>query len=160
MRIGQGIDVHAFGEGNHVMLCGVKIPHSRGLEAHSDGDVALHALMDAMLGALGLGDIGEHFPPSDAQYAGANSAELLNHVCKLIENKGYELGNMDMTIICEEPKISPYKQTMLENLARLLKVHPHQLSVKATTTEKLGFTGRREGITTSVVLLLQAIVPG
>ena len=160
MRIGQGIDVHAFGPGNHVMLCGIRIEHNRGLEAHSDGDVALHALMDAMLGALGLGDIGEHFPPADPRYAGADSGELLKHVHQLIEQKGYQLSNMDMTILCEEPKILPHRANMIKMLGQLLKVNPNKLSVKATTTEKLGFTGRREGIAASVVLLLEQITPG
>ncbi len=154
MRIGSGFDVHAFGEGNHVVLGGLKIPHAQGLVAHSDGDVVLHALCDALLGALALGDIGKHFPPGDEQWRGANSRDLLRHCISLVQEKGYELGNADITIICEQPKISPHTEAMRKNIAEDCQTNVSQISVKATTTEKLGFTGRNEGIAAQAVVLL------
>ncbi len=154
MRIGSGFDVHAFGDGDHVILGGVRIPHEQGLIAHSDGDVVLHALCDAMLGALALGDIGKHFPPSDERWRGANSRDLLRHCFSLIQGKGYALGNADVTIICEQPKISAHSQQMQKNIADDCQVNVDQISVKATTTEKLGFTGRGEGIAAQATVLL------
>lgn len=154
MRIGQGFDVHAFCEGDHVMLGGVRIPHSQGLKAHSDGDVALHALADALLGALALGDIGHFFPDTDAAWRGADSAVLLQKVYQQITERGYRLGNADITIICQQPKIAPHVSAMRERIAALLETGIGQISVKATTTEKLGFTGRGEGIAVTAVVLL------
>jgi 2-C-methyl-D-erythritol 2,4-cyclodiphosphate synthase len=146
MRIGQGFDVHAFGDGDHVMLGGVRIAHGRGLLAHSDGDVVIHALCDALLGALALGDIGRHFPPGDARWRDADSRTFLRHCATLVDAKGYRLGNADITIVCEQPKIAPHAVAMRANLADDLRCDPDSVSVKATTTETLGFTGRGEGI--------------
>lgn len=154
MRIGSGFDVHAFGDGDHVVLGGVKIPHAKGLDAHSDGDVVLHALCDAILGALALGDIGKHFPPGDERWRGADSRDLLRHCISLVQSKGYSLNNADLTIICEHPKITPYGEQMKNNIAEDCQVMCDQISVKATTTEKLGFTGRGEGIASQAVVLL------
>jgi 2-C-methyl-D-erythritol 2,4-cyclodiphosphate synthase len=157
LRIGQGFDVHAFGEGDHVMLGGVRIPHERGLAAHSDGDVAIHALCDAILGALALGDIGRHFPPSDPRWAGADSRLFLRHCAGLMREHGFRLGNADLTLVCERPKIGPHAADMRAVLAADLGADPALVSVKATTTESLGFTGRGEGIAAqAVVLLVQA----
>jgi 2-C-methyl-D-erythritol 2,4-cyclodiphosphate synthase len=156
IRIGQGFDVHAFTEGDHVMLAGVRIPHHQGLLAHSDGDVALHALADALLGALALGDIGHFFPDTDPAWRGADSAELLRQVYQRVTELGYQLGNADITIICQQPKIAPHVNAMRERISTLLNSSVAQVSVKASTTEKLGFTGRGEGIAvTAVVLLLR-----
>ena len=154
MRIGQGYDVHAFGEGNCISIGGVVIPFDRGLIAHSDGDVLIHALMDALLGALGLGDIGHHFPDTDPQYRDCNSRELLKQVRILMDAQGYRLGNADMTIIAEMPKMAPHLRSMRKNLAKDLNCGEDQLNIKATTTEKLGFTGRSEGIASQAVVLL------
>lgn len=154
IRIGQGLDVHAFEDGDFVTLAGVKIPHTRGLKAHSDGDVILHALSDALLGALALGDIGQHFPDTDPEFKGADSRVLLRHVYTLIQDRGYELQNADITVACERPKLAPYNLKMRQNIADDLDVELTQVSVKATTTEKLGFTGRQEGIFASAVVLL------
>ena len=154
MRIGHGYDVHKFGEGDHVVLGGVRIPHPQGLVAHSDGDVVLHALCDALLGACSLGDIGQHFPDTDDQYAGADSRELLRHVYALIKAKGYRLGNADITIVAQTPKMSPHNSAMRSHIADDLEADLSQINVKATTTEKLGFTGRKEGIATHAVVLL------
>lgn len=154
MRIGNGFDVHAFGEGDHVILGGVRIAHDKGLIAHSDGDVVLHALCDAMLGALALGDIGKHFPPGDERWRGANSRELLRQCFAMIREKGYALNNADITIICERPKIAAHGEQMQKNIAQDCQVRADQVSVKATTTEKLGFTGRSEGIAAQAVVLL------
>jgi len=145
-RSGTGFDVHRLVAGEELWLCGVKIEHHSGLSGHSDADVALHALTDAMLGALALGDIGDHFPPSDPQWRGASSGQFVTHAMKLAREKGYALANADITIICEEPKIGPHKQVMRERLAAILDTPLDHISVKATTTEKLGFTGRKEGI--------------
>jgi 2-C-methyl-D-erythritol 2,4-cyclodiphosphate synthase len=153
-RIGQGIDVHAFGPGDHVVIGGVRIPHDQGIVAHSDGDVAIHALCDAILGALALGDIGTHFPPSDPRWRNADSREFLRHVRALAANAGYVLGNADITIVCERPKIAPHAEAMRLNLAADLSVGLEVVSVKATTSEKLGFTGRGEGIAAFAVALL------
>lgn len=155
MRIGQGYDVHAFGAGDHVVLGGVRIAHERGIVAHSDGDVAIHALCDAILGALALGDIGTHFPPSDERWRGADSRRFLKHCAVLMREHGFELGNGDVTIVCERPKIAPHAAAMRSNLAADLGCAIERVSVKATTTEKLGFTGRGEGIAAMAVVLLQ-----
>lgn len=154
IRIGQGFDVHAFGDGDHVMLGGVRVAHARGVLAHSDGDVVLHALCDAMLGALALGDIGMHFPPSDAQWKGADSRALLRRCNELLRARGWRVGNADITVICERPKIAPHAQTMRETIAADLDVSVDAVSVKATTSERLGFTGREEGIAAQAVCLL------
>jgi 2-C-methyl-D-erythritol 2,4-cyclodiphosphate synthase len=154
IRIGQGFDVHAFGEGDHVFLGGVRIPHDRGVVAHSDGDVAIHALCDAMLGALALGDIGQHFPPSDPQWKDADSRAFLRRCNALIGERGWRVGNADITVVCERPKVGPHASAMRELLASDLGVEPAAVSVKATTSEKLGFTGRGEGIAAQAVVLL------
>ncbi|MFT4255725.1 MAG: 2-C-methyl-D-erythritol 2,4-cyclodiphosphate synthase [Pseudoxanthomonas sp.] len=154
IRIGQGFDVHAFGDGDHVMLGGVKIPHERGVLAHSDGDVVLHALCDAMLGALALGDIGVHFPPSDDHWKGADSRAFVRHCNALIAEQGWQVGNCDVTVICERPKVGPHAHAMREVIARDLGIALGAVSVKATTSEKLGFTGRGEGIAAQAVVLL------
>ncbi|WP_260922104.1 bifunctional 2-C-methyl-D-erythritol 4-phosphate cytidylyltransferase/2-C-methyl-D-erythritol 2,4-cyclodiphosphate synthase [Novosphingobium sp. 9] len=146
MRVGTGYDVHALVEGEELWLAGIRIEHTHGLSGHSDADVAIHALVDAMLGAVGAGDIGQHFPPSDPQWRGAASDQFLAHAAKLAGEAGYRLGNADLTIICEAPKIGPHREAMRQRLAAILNVDPVLISVKATTTEKLGFTGRSEGI--------------
>lgn len=156
MRIGHGFDVHKFGEGDFVTLGGVQIPYEKGLIAHSDGDVALHALSDALLGAAALGDIGKHFPDTDDAYAGADSRVLLRHVVGLIRDKGYRVGNVDITIIAQAPKMAPHIQSMRECIASDLSVRLDDVNVKATTTEKLGFEGRKEGISVHAVALLLA----
>lgn len=153
-RIGQGLDVHAFEEGDFVTLAGLKIPHTQGLKAHSDGDVVLHALSDALLGALALGDIGQHFPDTDPQYKGADSRVLLKQVYQLILQRGYQLNNADITVACERPKLAPHNLAMRQSIANVLGVDVEQISMKATTTEKLGFTGRQEGIFASAIVLL------
>ena len=156
IRIGHGFDVHAFGDGDHVMLGGVRVPHVRGIVAHSDGDVVLHALCDAMLGALALGDIGIHFPPSDARWKGADSRAFVRHCDGLIRARGWRIGNCDITVICERPKVGPHALAMRETVAQLLGVALDCVSIKATTSEKLGFTGREEGIAAQAVVLLFA----
>ena len=155
-RIGQGLDVHAFTDGDHVMLCGVRLRHDRGLAAHSDGDVAIHALCDAMLGASAQGDIGQHFPPGDEQWRGADSSVLLAKVRDLLAEQGWQLVNLDLTIACESPLIGPHVSDMRETLADLLGIPVGVVSVKATTTEQLGFCGRGEGIAALAVVLIQA----
>ncbi|WP_130802669.1 2-C-methyl-D-erythritol 2,4-cyclodiphosphate synthase [Acinetobacter ihumii] len=154
IRIGQGMDVHAFEDGDHVTLAGVKIPHTHGLKAHSDGDVVLHALADALLGALALGDIGQHFPDTDPEFKGADSRVLLKHVYQLILDRGYVLNNADITVACERPKLAPHHLQMRQSIADVLDLDITQISVKATTTEKLGFTGRQEGILSTATVLL------
>lgn len=156
IRIGQGFDVHKFAEGRELWLCGVKIDHERGLLGHSDADVALHALCDALLGALALGDIGKHFPDTDPAYKGIDSKKLLAHVYSLIEQRGWQLGNADITVMAEEPKLKPYIGIMRETIASVMQTDPDRISVKATTTEKLGFTGRREGIAAMAVVLINS----
>jgi 2-C-methyl-D-erythritol 2,4-cyclodiphosphate synthase len=158
LRIGQGFDVHAFGEGDHVVLGGVRVPHDRGVLAHSDGDVVIHALCDAMLGALALGDIGKHFPPSDPQWKDADSRQFLRHCRELLSTHGgWRVGNADVTVICERPKVGPHAEAMRSSLAEDMGIATSDISVKATTSEKLGFTGRGEGIAAqAVVLLVQA----
>ncbi|VDC31958.1 bifunctional 2-C-methyl-D-erythritol 4-phosphate cytidylyltransferase/2-C-methyl-D-erythritol 2,4-cyclodiphosphate synthase [Pseudogemmobacter humi] len=146
VRMGNGYDVHAFTEGDHVWLCGVKIAHDRGLLGHSDADVGMHALTDAIYGALAMGDIGRHFPPSDPQWKGAASHIFLSHAVKSAAGQGYRIGNCDVTLVCERPKIGPHAAAMQEALARIIGCDPARISVKATTSERLGFTGREEGI--------------
>ncbi|MGY8986725.1 MAG: 2-C-methyl-D-erythritol 2,4-cyclodiphosphate synthase, partial [Sphingomonadales bacterium] len=145
-RIGQGFDVHKFEEGDHVTLCGVNISHTQGLKGHSDADVAIHAITDCLLGAISKGDIGEHFPPSDPQWKNAPSSLFLKHVSDLISNQGGVIINIDLTILCEAPKITPHKEKMRKVIAEILNLSISRVSVKATTTERLGFTGREEGI--------------
>ncbi|HSH29293.1 MAG TPA: 2-C-methyl-D-erythritol 2,4-cyclodiphosphate synthase [Thiohalobacter sp.] len=154
MRIGQGFDAHAFKTGGRLVLGGVEIPHDKGLEAHSDGDVALHALCDALLGAAALGDIGRHFPDSDPQYTGVDSRVLLREVMQKLAAKGYRVVNADLTLVAQTPKLAPHIEAMRANIAADLKVDPDGVNVKATTTERMGFTGRGEGIAALAVALL------
>lgn len=154
IRIGHGFDVHAFGDGDHLMLGGVRVPHARGVLAHSDGDVVIHALCDAMLGALALGDIGRHFPPDDPRWKGADSRSFLRHCDALLREGGWRVGNADVTVVCERPKIGPHVAAMRGTLAQDLGIAIDDVSVKATTTERLGFTGRGEGIAAHAVCLL------
>ena len=156
MRVGTGYDVHRLETGEELWLCGVKLEHDRGLSGHSDADVALHAVVDAVLGAAGAGDIGQHFPPSDPQWRGAPSARFVEHAVSLAAAKGLRVGNVDLTIICEAPKIGPHRDAMRDTLAQLLGVHADAVNVKATTTEGLGFTGRGEGIAAQAVATLIA----
>jgi 2-C-methyl-D-erythritol 4-phosphate cytidylyltransferase/2-C-methyl-D-erythritol 2,4-cyclodiphosphate synthase len=153
-RVGSGFDVHRFTEGDHVMLCGVSIPHDRALAGHSDADVALHALVDAILGALGASDIGVHFPPSDARWHGAESRVFVEHACQLVRDAGTCFTNVDLTVICERPDLGPHKPAMSERLAELLDLPVGRIGLKATTTEGLGFTGRGEGIAAQAVVSL------
>ena len=157
MRIGQGFDVHAFCEGDFVVLGGVKIPFSQGLKAHSDGDVLLHALADALLGAVALGDIGHLFPDTSDEWAGADSRELLRTVMQRVQDEGFAVVNVDTTIIAQAPKMAPHVETMRLNIAADLGVPVNRVSVKATTSEKLGFTGRGEGIACQAVCLLEPV---
>lgn len=157
VRTGSGYDVHRLADGEELWLCGVRIEHDRGLVGHSDADVALHALVDALLGAIGAGDIGDHFPPGDAQWRGVASSRFVEHAVSLVNARGYAISNVDLTIICEEPRIGPHRQAMRANLAGLLAVHPDAVSVKATTTERLGFTGRGEGIAAQAIASLHRI---
>ena len=154
MRIGHGYDVHRLVEGRKLILGGVEIPYGLGLLGHSDADVLLHAVSDALLGAAALGDIGKHFPDTDPKYKGADSRVLLRHVVKLIREKGWQVGNVDVTVIAQAPKLSPNIPQMRENLAQDLEVEPDAVNVKATTEERLGFTGRGEGIACHAVCLL------
>lgn len=153
IRIGQGYDVHRLVEGRDLWLCGVKVPHTLGLLGHSDADVAIHALCDALLGALALGDIGRHFPDSDPAFSGIDSKILLGHVGRLISDQGYAIGNIDLTIMAQRPKLAPYIEEMRSVLASVLGIGKERVSVKATTTEGLGFEGRGEGISASAVAL-------
>jgi len=159
MRIGHGFDVHRFGPGSEVILGGVAIPHDQGLVAHSDGDVLVHALCDALLGAMGLGDIGHHFPDTDPALAGVDSRLLLRRVVAQLRTEGWALANMDATLVAEAPRMAPHISAMRANLAQDLQVAENQVNVKATTTEKLGFTGRGEGIAAHAVVLLIAAAP-
>jgi 2-C-methyl-D-erythritol 2,4-cyclodiphosphate synthase len=154
MRIGFGVDVHAFGPGNFVMLGGVRVPYSRGVIAHSDGDVVLHALCDALLGAGGLGDIGQHFKDSDPQWKGADSKQFVRAVMAMLRARGLKVGNADVTILSEAPKVSPIRDEMRRQIASLLEVSEDRVNVKATTTEKLGFLGRSEGLAAQAAVLL------
>ena len=153
-RIGQGYDVHRLVPGRELVLCGVKIPHSTGLLGHSDADVAVHALMDALIGALALGDIGGFFPDTDPAYAGADSMKLLEQVLADPRVRDWRVENLDLTIVAQKPRLLPYRETMRQNLAAALRICVGQVSVKATTTEKLGFEGREEGISAACVVLL------
>lgn len=153
-RIGHGFDVHKFGEGDHLVLGGVRIPYDKSFIAHSDGDVALHALSDALLGAAALGDIGRHFPDTDAQYIGADSRNLLRSVVSKIHSAGYKVGNVDITIVAQAPKMAPHIEQMRAHIAADLQVDVGAVNVKATTTEQLGYTGRKEGIAVHAVALL------
>jgi len=146
IRLGNGFDVHAFCDGDHVMLCGVAVPHDRGLLGHSDADVGMHAITDAIYGALAEGDIGRHFPPSDPQWKGAESHIFLRHAVALAAEKGFRVSNIDCTLICERPKVGPHAEAMQEALATITGIEAGRISVKATTSERLGFTGRGEGI--------------
>lgn len=157
IRVGQGIDVHAFEDGDHLMICGVSVPHTQGFRAHSDGDVALHALCDALLGAAGLGDIGHHFPDTDPKWQGANSAILLKTVLEAIAAEGWVMSSCDITVVAQEPKLAPFVAEMRERVAALTNVPNSAANVKATTSEHLGFTGRKEGIAAFAVCLLQSI---
>ncbi|PAE14815.1 2-C-methyl-D-erythritol 2,4-cyclodiphosphate synthase [Virgibacillus sp. 7505] len=154
-RIGQGFDVHAFAENRPCIIGGITIPYELGLLGHSDADVLLHTIADACLGALALGDIGKHFPDTDPAFKDADSEVLLRHVWQLVKEKGYKLGNLDCTVIAQAPKMAPYIDQIRENVAGMLDAEPGQINVKATTTEQLGFTGRKEGIAAQAVVLLQ-----
>lgn len=157
MRIGQGFDVHAFGPGDHIVIGGVSIPYERGLVAHSDGDVLLHALCDALLGAAALGDIGQHFPDTDPAFKNVDSRDLLREVYRKIQESQYQLVNADMTIVAQAPKMAPHISEMVEKIAADLQTSTDAINVKATTTEHLGFTGRKEGIAAFATILLQKI---
>jgi 2-C-methyl-D-erythritol 2,4-cyclodiphosphate synthase len=154
MRIGQGYDVHAFGPGDHVTLGGVHLPHDRGVVAHSDGDVLLHALCDALLGAMGVGDIGQHFPDTDPQWRGASSRLFLRHCATLLETRGWRLVNADLTVLAEAPRLGPHRAAMRENIATDLGVDGERINIKATTSEGLGAFGRGEGLACHAVVLL------
>ena len=155
MRIGFGYDVHRYQKGEDLILGGVKIDYDMGLEGHSDADVLVHALMDALLGAMALGDIGKHFPDTDEKYRGIDSLVLLEHVCSLMEKEGWTLGNLDCTLVMQAPKVAGYIDRMRENIARTMNVDTDRVSVKATTEEKLGFSGRLEGVKAYAVCLLE-----
>src|SRR5580698_1624881 len=154
MRMGSGFDVHAFGPGDFIMLGGVRVPHSHGVLAHSDGDVVLHALCDALLGAAGLGDIGEHFANDDPQWRGADSARFVRRVLALLQERGLTVGNVDITVLAEKPKLAPHRSAIRNKVAALLEIPAEQVNVKATTTEGLGFLGRGEGIGAQAIALL------
>ena len=155
-RIGNGYDVHRLVEGRKLILGGVNIPHSLGLDGHSDADVLCHALCDSLLGASGAGDLGKHFPDTDDQWEGVSSLVLLEETAKIIAERGYQITNIDTTIVAQQPKLGPHIQAMTRNIAECLKIHFDQVNIKATTTENLGFTGREEGISAYAVVLLQA----
>ncbi|OEF97962.1 2-C-methyl-D-erythritol 2,4-cyclodiphosphate synthase [Desulfuribacillus alkaliarsenatis] len=155
MRIGIGYDVHRFADNRELIIGGVKIEHKQGLLGHSDADVLLHAIKDAILGALALGDIGKHFPDTDEKYKGISSVKLLEHVWELVESKGYQMGNLDSIIIAEKPKMAPHIEAMREIIAKACRCEIGQVGVKATTTERLGFTGREEGIAAQAVVMLE-----
>ncbi|MBM4198243.1 MAG: 2-C-methyl-D-erythritol 2,4-cyclodiphosphate synthase [Gammaproteobacteria bacterium] len=155
IRVGSGFDVHAFGPGDHVMLGGLRVPHEAGVIAHSDGDVLLHALTDAVLGAGGLGDIGQHFPDSDPRWRGAASGQFLRHAVSLLKQAGYQVINADLTLLCEAPRLATHRAAIRESIATLLEVAVDAVNLKATTTEKMGFLGRREGIAAAAVVLIE-----
>ena len=157
IRIGHGFDVHAFTQGDHLMLGGVKIPFDQAFKAHSDGDVLIHALCDALLGAAALGDIGQHFPDTDKAFKGIDSRELLRRVRDIVAQTGYQVGNVDATIVAQAPKLMPHLEAMCENLAKDLLIGIQQINIKATTTEKLGYPGRGEGIAAHAVALLSLV---
>jgi 2-C-methyl-D-erythritol 4-phosphate cytidylyltransferase/2-C-methyl-D-erythritol 2,4-cyclodiphosphate synthase len=151
VRTATGYDVHKFTAGDHIMLCGIRVAHDHGLEGHSDADVGLHAITDALLGCIGAGDIGQHFPPTDERWRGAASWKFLDHAAALVAAKGGVINHVDVTIICERPKVGPHRDAMTAKIAEILQLDPSRVSVKATTTEGLGFTGRREGIAASAI---------
>lgn len=155
MRIGSGLDVHAFGPGDSIVLGGVRIPHTRGIVAHSDGDVVLHALCDAMLGAAGLGDIGMHFPDTDPVWKGADSRRFVAAVLDMLSVRKFKVGNADITLLAQSPKLSPYRLEIRRSLAQMLSITENQVNIKATTTEHLGFIGRNEGIAAQAIVLLE-----
>ena len=155
MRVGSGFDVHAFGAGDALMLGGVRVPHTHGVRAHSDGDVLLHALCDALLGAAGLGDIGQHFPDSDPKWRGADSARFVAAVLALLHARGFTVANADLTLICEAPRLAPHREAVCARVAQLLGVERARVNLKATTSEGLGFLGRAEGIAAQAVVLLR-----
>ena len=154
IRVGNGFDVHRFGNGDRVILCGIEVPHTHELKGHSDADVGMHAITDAIYGALAMGDIGQHFPPSDNQWKGADSALFLRHAGELATAQGYAISNIDLTLICERPKIGPHAAAMAQKIAQILGIAPGRVSIKATTSERLGFTGREEGIAAMATTLL------
>jgi 2-C-methyl-D-erythritol 2,4-cyclodiphosphate synthase len=157
MRIGSGFDVHAYGPGDSIVLGGVRIPHSRGVIAHSDGDVVLHALCDAMLGAAGLGDIGMHFPDTDVVWKGADSRRFVAAVLEMLAVRRFRVGNADITLLAQTPKVSPYRLEIRRSLAQMLGITENQVNIKATTTEHLGFIGRNEGLAAQAIVLLEAL---
>lgn len=158
-RIGIGYDVHAFGPGDHVILGGVRLAHSHGIVAHSDGDVLVHAICDALLGALALGDIGRHFPPGDPQWAGADSRIMLRAVQAMLHERGWRVGNVDAVVVCERPKLLPHVESMRVNIAEDLRIAVDAVGIKATTSERLGFTGRGEGIAAQAVAMIEQRAP-
>jgi 2-C-methyl-D-erythritol 2,4-cyclodiphosphate synthase len=155
LRVGSGIDIHAFGPGDSVMLAGLRVPHTHGIVAHSDGDVLLHALVDALLGAAGLGDIGMHFPDTDPRWRGADSARFVQHACGLLEQRGYRVVNADLTLLAQVPKIAALRESMRERVAQLLSLPPELVNIKATTPEHLGFIGRKEGLAAIASVLIE-----
>ena len=157
IRVGSGIDVHAFGPGDHVMLGGVRLPHTQGVRAHSDGDVLLHALCDALLGAAGLGDIGQHFPDSDPQWRGAASGQFVTHAVALLAVRGWQVVNADLTLLAEAPRIAGQRDTVRASVAGLLGIAVEAVNLKATTTEKLGFAGRGEGLAAMATVLIESV---
>ena len=157
IRVGSGIDVHAFGPGDHVMLGGVRLPHTQGVRAHSDGDVLLHALCDALLGAAGLGDIGQHFPDSDPQWRGAASGQFVRHAVQLLAARGWQVVNADLTLLAEAPRIAGQRDTVRASVAGLLGIAVEAVNLKATTTEKLGFAGRGEGLAAMATVLIESV---
>jgi 2-C-methyl-D-erythritol 2,4-cyclodiphosphate synthase len=159
MRVGSGFDVHGFGPGDHVMLGGVKVPHERGVVAHSDGDVLLHALCDALLGAAGLGDIGQHFKDSDPRWRGADSAQFVTTVVGMLRGRSFVVVNADLTLIAQAPRLAPHREAIRSRIAQLLGLEPARVNLKATTTEGLGFLGRAEGIAAQAVVLLKSGEP-
>lgn len=154
-RIGQGYDVHAFGPGDHVMLGGVSVPHTQGVQAHSDGDVVLHALCDALLGAMALGDIGMHFPDTDPQWRGVDSRVFVRHVARLLAERKYQVVNVDTTVLAETPRLGKYREPMRANIAADLNISLEQVNLKATTSEGLGFIGKREGLACHAIVLIE-----
>ncbi len=154
-RIGQGYDVHAFGEGDHVMLGGVRVPHTQGVQAHSDGDVVLHALCDALLGAMAAGDIGMHFPDTDPQWRGADSRVFLRHIAGLLRERNYTVVNVDTTVLADAPRLGKYREQMRSNIAADLNISATQVNIKATTSEGLGFIGKREGLACHAIALIE-----
>jgi len=159
MRVGSGFDVHGFGPGDHVMLGGVRVPHERGVVAHSDGDVLLHALCDALLGAAGLGDIGQHFKDTDPQWRGADSAQFVTTVVAMLRGRSFVVVNADLTLIAQAPRLTPHREAIRSRIAQLLGLEPARVNLKATTTEGLGFLGRAEGIAAQAVVLLKSGEP-